>query len=86
MAYDKTNRGVLFKNNDKESPKHADYKGNVNVNGEEFWLDAWVNESKAGMKYMSLLLKPKKKTEAAEAEKKAGVTLPDADMDDEIPF
>jgi hypothetical protein len=64
MAYDKTNRGVLFKNNDKENPKQADYKGNINIHGEEFWLDAWVNESKAGLKYLSLSLKPKKKAEA----------------------
>ena len=36
--FDDTNRGVLFRNNDKADPKHADYKGNANVNGTEFWL------------------------------------------------
>jgi hypothetical protein len=49
---DNTNRGVLFRNNDKTDDKHADYRGNINVNGEEFWLNAWINESKNGMKYM----------------------------------
>jgi hypothetical protein len=56
---DNTNRGVLFKNTEKEDPKHADYNGHINVNGEEFWLNAWINESKNGGKYMSLSIKPK---------------------------
>jgi hypothetical protein len=83
MAYDNTNRssrpnrGVLFKNVDKESSKHADYKGNINVNGEEFWLDAWINVSKAGAKYMSLSIKPKR------AAVKAGARVP---FNDEVPF
>lgn len=75
MAFDNTNRGALFKNREKENPKHADYKGNLNVNGEEFWLDAWINESKNGVKYMSLSVKPKKAKAKARS-----------DYNDEIPF
>jgi len=78
MTYDNTNRGALFKNLDKENPKHADYNGNINVNGEEFWLNAWIKESKNGVKYMSLSLKPKN----AAAKVGAGA----ADYNDEIPF
>jgi len=75
---DKTNRGALFKNAEKANPKHADYKGNANINGEEFWLDAWINQSKSGVKYMKLSFKPK----AAAA--KAGADVP---IDDSIiPF
>jgi hypothetical protein len=74
---DNTNRGVLFRNNDKADPKHADYKGNANVNGTEFWLDAWINESKDGVKYMKLSFKPKNATTKASAR---------ADYDDAIPF
>lgn len=57
--YDNTNSGALFKNERKESETHADYNGSVNVNGKEFWLNAWLKESKAGKKYMSLSLKQK---------------------------
>jgi uncharacterized protein (DUF736 family) len=57
--YDNTNRGVLFKNEDKQSDRHADYRGNINVNGQEFWLDAWIKKSKAGKNFMSLSIKPK---------------------------
>jgi uncharacterized protein (DUF736 family) len=57
--YDNTNSGALFKNERKEADTHADYNGSVNVDGKEFWLNAWLKESKAGKKYMSLSLKQK---------------------------
>jgi hypothetical protein len=31
----------------------------VNVNGEDFYLNAWLKESKAGKKFFSLSVKPK---------------------------
>jgi hypothetical protein len=58
--YDNTNRGVLFKNAKKESDRHADYRGNINIDGKEFWLDAWIKRSKDGKTtFMSLSVKPK---------------------------
>lgn len=57
--YDNTNRGALFKNDDKQSDRHPDYKGSLNVNGQEFWLDAWIKTSKKGVKFMSVSVKPK---------------------------
>ena len=57
--YDNTNRGVLFKNDRKQSNNHPDYKGNLNVDGKEYWLDAWVKESKAGNKFFSVSINPK---------------------------
>jgi uncharacterized protein (DUF736 family) len=57
--YDNTNRGVLFKNKDKQSDRHADYRGNLNVDGKEFWLDAWITKSKAGETFMRVSVKPK---------------------------
>jgi hypothetical protein len=47
--------GVLFKNVDKTHEKQPDYRGSATVNGEKFWLAAWINESqKDGSKFMSL--------------------------------
>jgi len=56
--YDNTNRGALFKNKDKEKDEHPDYTGKLNVLGKDYWLAAWIKESKGGMKYMSLSVKP----------------------------
>lgn len=52
------NSGVLFKNDKKESPKHPDYKGNITVDGTDYWLSAWIKEGKSG-KFMGLALSPK---------------------------
>jgi hypothetical protein len=40
--YDNTNRGALFKNERKEQPTHSDYNGTINVDGKEFYLNAWL--------------------------------------------
>lgn len=53
MSYDNTNKGVLFKNDRKQSDKHPDYTGKINVNGTECYLSAWINDGQKG-KYMSL--------------------------------
>src|SRR5262245_53413861 len=59
MEYDNTNRGALFRNEDKTEENHPDYRGSLNVDGTELWLSAWIKTSKKGTKYMSLSVKPK---------------------------
>ena len=59
--YDNTNRGSLFKNGKKEEDRHPDYNGSINVEGTEYWLNAWIKESKKdGTKFFSLSVKEKK--------------------------
>ena len=74
--FDDTNHGALFKNTEKEDPKHADYRGEINVNGQLFWLNAWLRTSKAGTKFLSLSVKPKAASTKTRIEETA----------DEIPF
>lgn len=85
--YDNTNRGTLFKNKDKQAETHADWNGRINVDGSEYYLNAWVKESKKdGSKFLSLSVKP---AVAAAAAKKAPARKPApamADLDDEVPF
>ena len=45
MAYDNTNTGIISVNERKESEKHADYTGTINVGGKEFWLSGWKRKS-----------------------------------------
>jgi hypothetical protein len=50
MTYDNTNSGMLARNDKKETEKHPDFKGSINVDGVEYWLSAWVREGKEGGK------------------------------------
>ncbi len=58
MENRKDNSGVLFKNDKKESEKHPNYKGNITVDGKDYWLSAWIKEGKSG-KFMGLAVSPK---------------------------
>jgi len=48
MEYDNTNRGALFRNDDKDpsDDKDRDYNGTLNVEGTEYWISGWVRISK----------------------------------------
>jgi uncharacterized protein (DUF736 family) len=78
-SYDNTNTGALFKSKKQESDKHPGYTGSMNVEGTEYWMSAWLNESKAGEKYFSIKLKAK---DAPRAEPAAAADA----FTDEIPF
>lgn len=87
MSYDNTNTGVLFKNDRKETDKHPDYTGQVNVDGVEFWLSAWIKTGQKG-KFMSLSVRPKEqRQEQRDTRTHAEMKRPfKDDMDDDIPF
>ena len=71
--------GVLRKNDKRESDKHPMYKGNIMIQGERYWLAAWINKDKeTGESYMSL------KAEKAEGRPAAQDKASPADED--VPF
>jgi hypothetical protein len=76
--YDNTDSGALFRNKDKESEKHPDYQGSINVGGQDYWLSAWLKESKKGEKYMSLSVKAKGAARGPAPKKQ--------EVDSDIPF
>jgi hypothetical protein len=62
--YDRTNSGLLAKNDKQGNESRPDYRGSINVDGREYWLSAWIKQGRdgtklAGQKYMSLSVKPK---------------------------
>ena len=61
--YDNRNKGVLFKNTDKDDqhPNWPDYKGSINIGGTDHWLSAWIKKSKDGKTFMALNIGDEKK-------------------------
>lgn len=85
--YDNELRGVLFRNDKKEKETQPDFKGDVTVEGQEYWLSAWVQESKKGTKYFSLSLQPKDKAHQQGMEKvQKAMNAPAGMPEDDIPF
>lgn len=81
MSYDNTNRGVLFRNDRKEAENHPDYKGSINVDGQEYWLSAWLKSGEKG-KFFSMSVQPKEQRAQPQQKRRAD---PD-DFDDDVPF
>lgn len=58
--YDNRNRWAVWKNaTPKKDDRDADYSGTLNVDGEEFFIDGWLGETRDGKKMMSGRIKPK---------------------------
>lgn len=83
--YDNTNRGALFRNNRKEQPNHPDYNGTLNVGGVDYYINAWLKESKKdGKKFFSLSVKEKGVN--APPRQPESTTAGSFDPNDDIPF
>ena len=74
-------KGVLFRNEQKKSDTYPDYNGSSTINGIEYWINGWVNQSKStGKPYLKIVFKEK--------EQKQNVleTTNSHEFNDEIPF
>ena len=73
------NSGVLFRSDKKDNDRAPQYKGNITVNGQDYWLSAWIKEGKSG-KFMGLAVSPKEDYQPKQAPKKASFE------DEDLPF
>ena len=77
--YDNTNTGAIFKN-EKKADNHPDYKGKINVKGEDFEISGWIKTSKDGKSFLSLKIQePYNKNNAV-------VNNPISDNNTDLPF
>jgi hypothetical protein len=79
METKRDNSGVLFKNDKKDNERAPEYKGNIMVDGMEYWISAWIKEGKTG-KFMGLAVSPR------DAQPPASKPMPKNLDDDSIPF
>lgn len=83
------NSGALFRNDKRATEQHPDYTGNITIEGKEYYLSAWVNESaRTGQKYFALKATPKAATAptATTAPAQPSQTTTIADPVDDLPF
>lgn len=59
--YDNTNRGSIWKNDDKQDDRHPDFKGTLNVDGVDYWVSAWKRKEGANPKSPALSFSIKRK-------------------------
>jgi hypothetical protein len=98
MAFDNTNRGSIWPNKKKRPDKQdADFTGSINVNGVEYWINAWKRKEGASpdAPSLSFTVRPKDAQQEAPAGQRAAPRRPDpissgrslrADLDDDVPF
>ena len=83
MGYDNNMSGVLFKNDKEGNENRPDYKGKCEINGDEFWISAWVKTSKkSGKKFLSLSFQEKEKQYNENTDQ---YQVPEP-MEDDLPF
>ncbi len=87
--FDNRNRGSLWKNQKKETEDQPDYRGDIDVDGKQFWLSAWVKTSgpssakRPNEKFFSLALTEKEQQLPKDEPQSS---LQEALDGDEIPF
>jgi len=79
----KVNGGAIFKN-DKKADTHPDYKGTINVDGQDKEIALWVKQSAKGTTYFSVKIsEPYKK---AEEQTPQGKWIKPEQVKNDLPF
>ena len=80
--FDNTNTFVLFKNDKDGNEKRPDYTGNINIDGFEKKIAAWIREGARG-KFLSGTISEPYNPGGQQPAKQAA---PAPDYEDDIPF
>ena len=59
--------GALFKNDKEGVENRPDYRGDILIDGQEYWLSSWLKKDKNGNTFMSLQAQKKDAKPATKA-------------------
>ena len=85
--YDNSNRGSIWKNEDRKSETHPQFKGSAEVGGVEYWVSGWLR--KAGGNPMAPAMSfsfTAKEVQATKSQPTAAPVDNNFDADGDIPF
>lgn len=90
--FDPTNRGGIWKNENRQSDRHPHFTGHINIDGKEYWLSGWKKDENASERapLVQLTIKPKDEAPSQSYRKPATAPVqepPKADeFGDDIPW
>ena len=84
--FDNTNRGSIWKNEKKETDKHPDFTGSLNVDGKDYWVSAWKRRPDASERAPALSFSVKPKDGTPPKHDEAPRRSIKDEMSDDIPF
>lgn len=65
------NSGILSRDKNRKSDKHPEYTGSAEVDGVEYWMNAYINEGEHG-KYFKISFKKKEPRQSGGGGKSQG--------------
>ena len=85
--YDNTNRGAIWKNDKKETDRHPDFNGSINIEGVEYFLSGWKRAADANPKapLVKFSVTKKEQQQAHAMPAPSGIGAMPA-FEDDIPF
>jgi len=85
-GYDNNNRGSVWKNEDRKSESHPQFKGSAEVNGVEYWVSGWLRKADANPKAPAMSFSFTVKDQQTAKSQPTVAPVNDFDADGDIPF
>ena len=83
--YDNNNRGSIWKNEDRKSDSHPQFKGSAEVNGVEYWVSGWLRKAGANPKAPAMSFSFTAKEQQSATKPTPSPSIGNDDLED-IPF
>ena len=86
-GYDNSNRGSIWKNEDRKSDTHPQFKGSAEVGGVEYWVSGWLRKPDANPKAPAMSFSfTAKEQQAFKPPQQDQAPVNDFDANSDVPF